>query len=138
MFMRNEYAFLSNFYPCTVKYKGLTFESTEAAFQAQKEINEQNKIKYCNVPPNVAKSYGRKAKLRHDWEQVKDQIMYEVVKAKFEQNPDFAELLLKVNEEIVEDNTWHDTYWGRCNGIGQNKLGLILTRVKEELENAKQ
>ena len=134
MFMSNKYAFLSNFYPCRVEYNGLIFDSTEAAFQAQKEIHEESKRKYCNVPPNVAKSLGRRAKLRPDWEYIKDQIMYEVVKAKFIQNEDFADLLLKVSEPIVEDNTWGDTYWGRCNGIGKNKLGEILERIKSEIK----
>lgn len=135
MFMKNEYAFLSNFYPCEVAYKGLTYESSEAAFQAQKERLDKDKIKYTNIPPNVAKRMGRQALLPSDWEQSKDRIMYEVVLAKFSQNPDFKKMLLNVKEEIVEDNTWNDTYWGCCNGIGLNKLGKILTKVREELQH---
>ena len=33
---RGEYAFLSNFWEVPVTYKGLTYGSNEAAFQAQK------------------------------------------------------------------------------------------------------
>lgn len=61
--------------------------------------------------------------------------MYEVVKAKFSQNEDFKALLLQVKEPIVEDNTWNDTYWGVCNGVGQNKLGKILEKIKMEFKN---
>ena len=46
MFMKNEFAFLSNYYPCTVEYEGLVYDSSEAAFQAQKTINELKKKGY--------------------------------------------------------------------------------------------
>lgn len=31
---RDEYSFLSNFYQCPLKYKGVTYPNAEAAFQA--------------------------------------------------------------------------------------------------------
>ena len=37
-------------------------------------------------------------------------------------------------EYLEEGNTWHDTYWGVCNGKGKNKLGKILMQVREELK----
>lgn len=133
--MRNEFAFLSNYYPCSVEYEGLVYDSSEAAFQAQKVIDQNEKKKFCNITPNESKRLGRRVHLRKDWESVKDQIMYEIVKAKFSQNEDFKALLLQVKEPIVEDNTWNDTYWGVCNGIGKNKLGKILEKIKAEFEN---
>ena len=135
MFMRNEFAFLSNYYPCTVEYEGLVYNSSEAAFQAQKVTDVNEKKKFCNITPNESKRLGRRVHLRKDWESVKDQIMYEIVKAKFSQNEDFKALLLQVKEPIVEDNTWNDTYWGVCNGVGKNKLGKILEKIKMEFEN---
>lgn len=75
---------------------------------------------------------GRKANLPKNWDKIKDQIMYEVVLAKFTQHEDFKEALINVQEEIVEDNTWNDTYWGRCKGVGENKLGQILTKIREK------
>lgn len=32
--------------------------------------------------------------------------------------------------DIVEGNQWHDTFWGVCNGVGQNNLGQILMNVR--------
>ena len=37
--------------------------------------------------------------------------------------------------ELVEDNAWGDTFWGRCNGIGKNHLGKILMVIREELRS---
>jgi ribA/ribD-fused uncharacterized protein len=133
--MKNEYAFLSNYYPCFVEYDGIKYKSSEAAFQAQKEENYEQRKLFKDLNPAEAKARGRKIRLRKDWEQVKDQIMYEIVKAKFEQSDGFIDLLLKIEEPIIEDNTWNDTYWGVCNGVGQNKLGLILERLKKEFNN---
>lgn len=131
-----KYDFLSNYYVAPVTYNGLTFQSNEAAFQAQKTLNEGQRRKFTRMAPNKAKAKGRNVILRSDWEQVKNKIMYEVCYAKFTQNPELKEkLLLTGDEELIEGNTWHDTYWGVCNRRGKNKLGKILMRVREELRN---
>ena len=68
-------------------------------------------------------------------EEVKDQIMYEIVLNKFSQNEELREKLIATGDEyLAEGNTWHDTYWGVCNGKGKNKLGKILMQVREELK----
>jgi hypothetical protein len=33
---------------------------------------------------------------------------------------------------LVEGNTWNDRYWGVCRGVGQNKLGHLLMKLREE------
>lgn len=132
---RDAYAFLSNFYCSPIKYKGLIYLNAEAAFQAQKETCEKDKEQYTRMNPAQAKLVGRNCNLREDWEEIKEQIMYEIVKAKFTQNPNLARLLLDTgNAYLEEGNWWHDTTWGVCNGVGQNKLGKILMRVREELD----
>ena len=84
--------------------------------------------------PSEAKRLGRRMRLRSDWEQVKYDVMLDVVRAKFNQHPDLAQKLLATgDEELVEGNDWGDTYWGVCNGRGKNMLGKILMRVRAEL-----
>ena len=132
---RDAYAFLSNFYCSPIKYKGLIYLNAEAAFQAQKETCEKDKEQYTRMNPAQAKLVGRNCNLREDWEEIKEQIMYEIVKAKFTQNPNLAKLLLDTGDAYLEEgNWWHDTTWGVCNGVGENKLGKILMRVREELD----
>ncbi len=132
---RDAYAFLSNFYCSPIKYKGLIYLNAEAAFQAQKETREKDKEQYTRMNPAQAKLVGRNCNLREDWEEIKEQIMYEIVKAKFTQNLNLARLLLDTgNAYLEEGNWWHDTTWGVCNAVGENKLGKILMRVREELD----
>ena len=83
---RGEYAFLSNFWEVNVTYKGLTYGSNEAAFQAQKCMTEEEKMEFTQLRPSASKKLGRQVQLRPDWEEVKVGIMEEIVRAKFTQN----------------------------------------------------
>ena len=133
---REEYDFLSNFYHVDVEYEGILYKNTEAAFQAQKVLNDDEKLLFSDLSPREAKKLGRRVKLRKDWNDVKDNYMYEICKAKFQQHEDLAEKLLKTgDEELVEGNTWNDVYWGVCNGKGKNQLGKTLMRIREELRS---
>ena len=128
--------YLSNFHNSPMEYGGLRFLNAEAAFQAQKTTDPMIRKQFVGLPPNRAKALGRKVLLRPDWEGVKDEIMYQIVRKKFAQNEDLLLRLKATNDAYLEEgNTWHDTYWGICQytGEGDNKLGEILMRVREEL-----
>lgn len=130
----NEYEFLSNFYFCKITYDGLEYLSSESAYQAQKTLDLERRKDFQLYLASRAKRHGRKLKLRPDWEQVKDRIMYEIVLAKFTQNEQLRIALLNTGDaELIEGNTWGDTYWGVYNGQGQNKLGKILMDVRHQL-----
>lgn len=131
---RDAYAFLSNFYDVPVEYNGLCFCNSEAAFQAQKTVDETERVQFTNLDASNAKRLGRIISLRDDWERVKIQVMYEVCYAKFTQNPRLAKWLIETGDEIlVEGNTWNDKFWGVCNGEGANNLGKILMAIRTEL-----
>ena len=134
---RGEYAFLSNFWEVPVTYKGLTYGSNEAAFQAQKCMTEEEKMEFTQLRPSASKKLGRRVKFRPDWEDVKVGIMEEIVRAKFTQNEELKALLLATGEAYLEEgNTWHDTCWGvdAKTGEGLNHLGRILMKIREELQ----
>lgn len=132
---RGEYYFLSNFSESKIVINGITFINGESAFQSFKEIERQSE--FANLEPFIAKRRGKNVELRNDWEDIKDGIMYQVVKLKFEQNNDLKEKLIATKDEYIEEgNTWNDTYWGVCRGQGKNILGEILMRVRLELRNS--
>ena len=136
-----EYEFLSNFYECDVTYNGITYTNSEAAFHAQKTLDETERMQFSKLNPSQSKKIGRKINLRKDWENVKTNIMYEVCFAKFSQNKDLKEKLLNTGDAYLEEGTWwHDNCWGNCycdkckNIVGENRLGKILMRIREELK----
>ena len=93
---------------------------------------------FAKLNPSEAKRLGRNVQLRPDWETVKYDIMYEVCKAKFEQNDDLREMLLDTGDAYLEEgNTWNDRCWGTCRGVGENHLGKILMRIRDELQTSR-
>ena len=91
-------------------------------------------LKIANAKtPGEAKKLARKLPIRPDWEEVKDQIMLDLVRIKFSKSGLKKALLATGDAELIEGNTWNDTYWGVCKGVGQNKLGKILMQVRKEL-----
>ena len=94
----DEYEFLSNFYFCKIKYDGLEYLSAESAYQAQKTLDSERRKDFQLYLASRAKRHGRKLKLRPDWEQVKDRIMYEIVLAKFTQDEQLRIALLNTGD----------------------------------------
>lgn len=132
---RNEHYYLSNFYNAPIRYNGLTFKNNEAAFQAMK--CPERASEFCDLNGADAKRLGRCVRLRSDWATVKERIMYEICLAKFMQNDELKRRLLATGDALlVEGNSWNDREWGVCNGVGENKLGKILMRVRNELKGA--
>lgn len=128
-----EYAFLSNFFDSPLFLNGYSFQNGEAAFQAFKDMDSTTK--FATLTPGKAKRLGRQVKLRPDWEVVKTSIMEEVVRAKFTQNEELQEKLLATDDRLlIEGNWWNDKIWGVSNGRGENRLGIILMMVRQELK----
>ena len=145
-----EYRFLSNFYPHIIQYASMTFPYNEHAYQAMKTLDLAQRTLFQiqallpvvldangkNVGPKEmtcgqAKRAGQCLMLRPDWEQIKVVIMTDLCKYKF-QDPYLRKLLLKTGDaELIEGNWWNDTFWGVCNGVGQNQLGRILMAIRE-------
>lgn len=132
---RDEFDFLSNFYPVKIRYNGVTFHNAEAAFQAQKDPARSKE--FAILAPAEAKRLGRRVNLRSNWEDIKVVEMIGILQAKFQQNPEFLKKLLDTGDKVlIEGNTWHDNYWGschcaKCKNQGQNMLGRSLMQLRE-------
>lgn len=133
-----KYAFLSNFYPCDVfsAEDMLVYPSVEHAFQAAKVKDVETKRAFQVAPsPAAAKKLGKQVPLRDDWKNIKLDVMYNLVWSKFVNNSELRYKLLSTDDaELVEGNTWGDTFWGMCKSVGDNHLGKILMNVRDELD----
>jgi ribA/ribD-fused uncharacterized protein len=129
-----EFRFLSNFYPAEVKVGNIVFPTSEHAFQALKSLNREDWVRFAALPtPGKAKREGRKLPLRPNWDCVRIPVMRLVLHRKF-QHPELREALLMTHPmELEETNTWGDTFWGVCDGVGENWLGKLLMELREEL-----
>jgi len=134
---KDQYGFLSNFHMSEVVYEGISYPSAEHAYQAAKSLSETERRFIGKLEtPRKAKSAGKKIKLRSDWKLIKDQVMEEIVRAKFAQHKNLRISLLKTGTtKLIEGNTWGDLYWGAdlSTGEGRNQLGKILMQIRNEL-----
>ncbi len=153
---RGDNFFLSNmkpletFIPTTV---GVLVPTAEHAYQAAKFKDPEvaRTIAEARADPNDTRPFadGVTSKdlaheyidcgltIRSDWETAKYGVMAVIVKNKFLLNGDLADRLLATgDQDLVEGNAWGDRYWGvdPIGSInGQNHLGEILMRVRDEL-----
>lgn len=164
---QKEYRFLSNFYISPFTYKGVHYNHVEAAFQAAKfsdlsrtaavaalgehtikeyklDKNDDQIIPhfFAKLTPSLAKKWGRKLPMNQSWDDTKASIVYDIVKAKFDQNPDIRQKLLDTKDAIlIEGNHWHDNFWGACScqkclkHSSQNTLGKILMDLRKKYAN---
>lgn len=137
MQFRNKYWFLSNLYPCRIRYQGCTFTCVETAFQAAKGGHYWFH-EFKDLDGVSARRLGRQIRLPDDWNLHRDYIMEQLLRYKF-QDPFLMKLLVDTYpEELVEDNYWNDYYWGRCNGQGENHLGKLLMKIRDEIMDIKE
>lgn len=134
-----KYRFLSNFFPAKVELDGEKYPTVEHAFQAAKssEFVVRKAIQMAETP-GLARSLGRSRMflrdLRLDWERVKVDIMLGLLHQKFSEPIMRSALRDTGDAELVEVNTWGDTFWGVCGGKGENMLGILLMVVREGLK----
>jgi ribA/ribD-fused uncharacterized protein len=145
------WVFLSNFYPVEIEHQGIKYPTVEHYYVAMKVKGDQmidgrfypqpdvREMISMIKTPGDAKRFGRnKIRLRKDWNDVKLEVMNWTIREKFK-DPKLKEMLLSTEgEELVDGTNWHDVFWGvcscpKCNGSGENNLGKILMKVRDEL-----
>ena len=139
---RGSHDFLSNFYAADVEFEGAEYPTIEHAFQAAKSLDfgQRRAIKNAKSA-SEAKRMGRKIKRREDWFDVSLNVMESLVRQKFTRYPELKNKLLETGDAIlIEGNNWNDRFYGavydtnRNEWMGENHLGKILMKVREELK----
>lgn len=136
------YGCFSNFSPHPIHREGIHWATVEHFYQAHKFLHTPDAAiipKIQEAPtPDAAAALGRSPLYapRHDWDQVKQRVMWQGVFTKFTTHPDIAEVLLATGEaELIEDSPV-DYYWGcGADGSGYNHLGKLLMQVRELLRH---
>jgi ribA/ribD-fused uncharacterized protein len=142
----------SQWFQCPFTIDNITYNTSEHWMMAHKALlfgdrNNFEKIINCDKP-GEAKELGRQV-LGYD-DQTWNDRKFEIVKLgnihKFNQNPDFAEYLLKTDNRILVEASPVDTIWGiglsqdskDIDNIyawrGQNLLGFVLMETRDFLK----
>lgn len=130
-FLGKSYAFLSNFAACEVVLDGSVYPTVEHAYQAAKTLDPKLRREVMRLSTAAeAKRLGRELRSRVGWNSMRLSVMANLLWQKFTR-PDYKELLIDTAPaELVEENTWGDTFWGVCNGSGHNHLGRLLMEIR--------
>lgn len=126
--------FLSNFYPASIVLDGEEYPTVEHAYQAAKTVDSLARAFIRGLSrAGDAKRAGKAFPLRPDWEEMKLPIMESLLWQKFAAPPLRTWLLDTGDQVLVEGNYWGDEFWGVCRGRGENHLGKLLMKVRNEL-----
>lgn len=128
-------AFMSNSYPSpiTIRRDGKAYNYTcvEAAYQALQHPGHMTAFQSLSAEQAIAS--GQLLQPRPDWKQIQFSVMEELIRAKFDQNPDLkAQLIATRDEPITSISTSGELYWSKNGPDGENNLGRILEHTRDE------
>jgi ribA/ribD-fused uncharacterized protein len=136
-----EHRWLSNFWPCPMTgQNGLEYPSVEHAYQACKFRPGSDEHEACRTAPTAAAAKKLAAGFKKAGKELpgfqfrRMSLMLRLLRLKFAFGTPLAlRLTATWPAELVEGNTWGDTFWGVCRGKGENRLGQLLMTVRLEL-----
>ena len=135
------YGAFSNLLKRPVEFEAEVFATAEHAYQAGKARKPAVRKWLMEAPsPSLLAmaAHGLYVwDIASDWSKIKFDRMKRILVAKFTQHDDLKALLLGTGHaRLVESATVDNAVnrlWGEVNGVGQNKLGVLLMEVRAEL-----
>ncbi len=138
-FYEREFYCFSNFSSFSVTWQGRHWPTSEYAYQAAhffetapdlvKKIHQANS---AHEAYKIAKTNADKA--RENWNEIKVEIMEDIVRHKLEQNPYIKHKLLQTGDRRIIEDSPKDDFWGwGSDRDGINELGKIWMKLREEL-----
>lgn len=137
-FYEQDFYVLSNFSAFRLDWKGVMFDTSEAAYHWEK-FPQQPTVRYAIVNAMSAHEAFKvaeqnKAHRRADWDGAKIGIMRDILRAKADQHEYVRRKLLATGDRELVEDSWRDDYWGwGPNCDGQNMLGKLWMEVRAEL-----
>ncbi len=141
-FYPREFYCLDNFSSFKVKYKGYIYASLEEAYQSAgfemsaPEIAQQIKNSFsAHEAQKIAMK--NKDKLQPNWNEIKLDVMEELLRLKVNQNPYVKKKLLETREYMIVEDSPKDNFWGwGQDRNGENNLGKLWMKIRDEIINS--
>jgi ribA/ribD-fused uncharacterized protein len=141
-FYEQEFYVLSNFSAFTLQWKGLRFDTSEAAYHWEKFTHFGRISEAIRLAPSAHEAFKIAQKWkgfqRFDWDEVKVGIMKDMLRAKAEQHEYVRRKLLETGDRQLVEDSWRDNFWGwGPNKDGQNILGKLWMEIREEIKEVR-
>lgn len=138
-FYEQDFYVLSNFSSFQVALWGMTFQTSEHAYHWRK-FSEANAFVAIKVLCAFSAHEALRIATRHrddrrkDWDDVKVDIMREILAAKVAQHEYVRRKLLTTGTRELVENSWRDDFWGwGPNREGENMLGKLWMELRAAL-----
>jgi hypothetical protein len=130
-----KYFFLSNGKKCEIQdvyAPNISYPYSENAYQASKfeSVEIRQIFQQINYRQAIELAWELREHIKANWEALKLGEMKRVLFQKFQDNTLKNNLLETGNKYLEETNHWKDTFWGVCEGVGENHLGKILMEIR--------
>ncbi|MFG3491621.1 NADAR family protein [Streptomyces sp. NPDC047972] len=125
---------LRNDYPAPVTVGGVVHPTVTHAYWALSVADPEVGVAITAAESTgAARRLASEATRRENWEDVRVAVMTGLLRAKYEQHPEAAEILLATGDATVVYDDVNSGFWGDNGGRGRNWTGRILELVRSEL-----
>lgn len=132
--------FLHNNFMTPVYYEGVLYPSVTHGFQASRSNDENTRRAILNAENlTIVGKIARRIEDPENWELKRLKIMEQLIRDKFRRSKELRDKLKSTgNRELVmsyEEETHGNLFWGKVKGKGkgQNQLGRLLMKIREDL-----
>ncbi len=138
-FYEREFYCFSNFASFAVRWKGKLWPTSEHAYQAAKFMRTAPRIALLISRATSSHDALKLATLHKDkrlsnWDEVKFDIMEDIVRHKIQQHPYVKYKLLQTGDRRMVEDSFRDDVWGwGTSKNGRNELGKIWMKLRTEL-----
>ena len=138
-FYPREFYCFDNFSAFGIVYQGIKYSTVEHAYQSLKFIDTApeiaKQIRECLSSHEAQKiAFANRDKQHQNWDNIKVDIMEELLHAKLEQNPYVKQKLLQTKDYAICEDSPKDAFWGiGPNRDGRNELGKLWMKLRAEL-----
>lgn len=142
-FYENDLYPLSNFSSFRLMWRGIDFDTSEAAYHWEKFCGIESAL-----PIRIGIIHARSAHdafkiaeahrsyRRGDWDDIKVDRMRQIIKAKADQHEYVKRKLLATGDRTLIEHSWRDDFWGwGPTRKGQNQLGKLWMELRAELRS---
>lgn len=134
-----KYGFLSNLHKAQIEFEGITFPTSEHAYQFGKFRDESTRDWAMKSPkPHLLAILSHNLfswDIVSNWSKIKVNRMEEILRVKF-QDIELRKKLLDTGGSILIEDSKTDSFWGiGKKGKGKNMLGELLMKIRDEIRS---
>ncbi|MFJ5711529.1 MULTISPECIES: NADAR family protein [unclassified Streptomyces] len=125
---------LRNDYPAPLTLDDVTYPSVAHAYWAESVAEPEARSSVLAAETGArAQTLAAGATRREGWERTRTAVMARLLRAKYEQHPDLAAILLATGDATLIYDDADSGFWGDNGGRGRNWMGRLLELVRSEL-----